>query len=246
MIVQVSACVPDETKVLSVVLPMPRMLGRALAGVLATIAVWGSTAAAQQRAECRYYKVSANSLNVSKDARSDAVFVDVLDKGDVVCVSRDQKAAEADWAYVDHKVPKPGDHVPVEGWVALRQLQQLTPAEITALVGAPASVAAPAAAAAPAGDVLRFSQPVPFGPFPVNGTSIEKLAEGIPQFPPFDGLDESQWKKNCLSCHKWDRQALCEQGASYAKNPRNALRHPHPYGGAYKSALMQWAKGGCQ
>ena len=30
------------------------------------------------------------------------------------------------------------------------------------------------------------------------------------------------------------------------KNPRNALRHPHPFGGAYKSALMQWARNGCQ
>ena len=94
--------------------------------------------------------------------------------------------------------------------------------------------------------MLRFSTPIPFGPFPVNGNTIERLAESVPQFPPFDGLEESMWKKNCSTCHKWDRQALCEQGASYAKNPRNALRHPHPFGGAYKSALMQWAKTGCQ
>jgi hypothetical protein len=80
----------------------------------------------------------------------------------------------------------------------------------------------------------------------VNGSSIEQLAEGIPQFAPFDGLEESMWKKKCSACHKWERQALCDQGASYAKNPKNALRHPHPFGGAYKSALMQWAKSGCQ
>ena len=51
--------------------------------------------------------------------------------------------------------------------------------------------------------------------------------------------------KNCAACHKWDRQTLCEQGASYAKNPRYALRISHPYGG-FSSALMQWAKSGCQ
>jgi hypothetical protein len=95
-------------------------------------------------------------------------------------------------------------------------------------------------------DVLRYTEPIPFGPFPVNGSTIEQLAKGVPLFSPIEGLEESMWKKNCSTCHKWDRQALCEQGASYAKNPRFALRHPHPYGGAYKAALMQWAKAGCQ
>jgi hypothetical protein len=32
----------------------------------------------------------------------------------------------------------------------------------------------------------------------------------------------------------------------YAKNPKAALRHSHPYGGADKIAMMKWAKGGCQ
>jgi hypothetical protein len=67
-----------------------------------------------------------------------------------------------------------------------------------------------------------------------------------PMFSPIDGLDESLWKKPCSSCHRWDRAQLCAQGASYAKNPRSALRHPHPFGGAYKVALMNWAKSGCQ
>ena len=66
------------------------------------------------------------------------------------------------------------------------------------------------------------------------------------QAAPIDGLEETVWKKNCSNCHKWERQSLCEQGASYAKNPRFALRHPHPYGGGFKAALMQWAKAGCQ
>jgi hypothetical protein len=203
-----------------------------------------STAATAEQSPCRYFKVQVNSLNVSKEPRGDSVFIDMLDKGEVVCVTRDEKSGGKDWGYVADKVVKPNDRPPVGGWIELRPLQPLSPAEIAAVTGTPApAVAAPSP---PADDVLRFSQPVPFGPFPVNGNSIEKLADAIPQFPPFDGLDENQWKKNCSSCHKWERQALCEQGASYAKNPRNALRHPHPYGGAYKSALMQWAKGGCQ
>jgi hypothetical protein len=212
----------------------------------ACVAVWGWSASAQGPA-CRYYKVQANSLNVSKEARGDSLFIDVLDKGEIVCVTRDEKVGDRDWVYIAHKLPKPNEKAPVEGWTNLRLLQPLSPAEITAATGAAAAQSAPAAPAAapPADDVLRFSQPVPFGPFPVNGRSIEELAQGIPQFPPFEGLEESLWKKNCAACHKWDQRTLCEQGASYAKNPRYALRISHPYGG-FSSALMQWAKSGCQ
>lgn len=205
------------------------------------LSCWSANA---QTPACRYYKVEASSVNVSKDAREDSIFIDMLDKGEIACVTRDQKVADRDWGFVLHKVTSPGQTAPIEGWTNLRQLAPLTPAEVAVITGAPAP-AAPVPAP-PADNVLRFSAPIPFGPYPVTGNSIEKLAESIPQFAPFDGLEEALWKKNCSTCHKWDRQALCEQGATYAKNPRNALRHPHPFGGAYKSALMQWAKGGCQ
>jgi hypothetical protein len=207
-------------------------------------AVMGWTARAQEP-NCRYYKVQPNSLNVSKEARGDASFIDVLDKGEIVCVTRDQKVGDRDWAYIAHKIVPPAERRPVEGWSNLRSLQQLSEAEAAAVRGPPPPSPAAAAAAPPPDDVLRFSEPVPFGPFPVNGRSIEELAAGTPQFPPFDGLDESVWKKNCSACHKWDRQSLCEQGASYAKNPRYALRLSHPYGG-FSVALMTWAKTGCQ
>jgi hypothetical protein len=93
---------------------------------------------------------------------------------------------------------------------------------------------------------LRFNEPVPFGPFPVNGNTIKQLADSIPFFPPIEGQNEALWKKNCSTCHKWDRQTLCQQGASYAANPQNMLRQQHPFGGAFKVALMRWSKSGCQ
>ena len=76
--------------------------------------------------------------------------------------------------------------------------------------------------------------------------SLEQLVQGVPLFPPIEGLDESIWKKNCNACHKWDRRTLCEQGATYIKDPKMALRGSHPYGGPEKVAIMQWAKTGCQ
>lgn len=155
----------------------------------ACIAVCGWAASAQEQG-CRYYKVQANSLNISKEPRRDAVFIDVLDKGEVVCVTRNEKVGDRDWVYIAHKYPKPGERSPVEGWTNLRLLQQVSASEAAAATGAPAAAApAPAVAAAPTDDVLRFTQPVPFGPFPVDGRSIEDLAKGIPQFPPFEGLE---------------------------------------------------------
>ena len=93
---------------------------------------------------------------------------------------------------------------------------------------------------------MRFTEPLTSSPFPVNGRSLETLVQGVPLFPPFEGLDEATWKKPCSACHKWDRMSLCEQGATYVKNPRSALRGSHPYGGPEKIAIMQWAKTGCQ
>ena len=92
---------------------------------------------------------------------------------------------------------------------------------------------------------MRYDQPIPFGPVPVNGTSIKEMIESVPLFPPIEGLDDAQWKKPCSSCHKWDQARLCEQGKTYVQNPKSVLRHSHPFGGADKLALMRWAKSGC-
>jgi hypothetical protein len=187
----------------------------------------------------------------------------MLDRGEIVCVTREQKAGDRDWAYIAYKIPTPNARTPVAGWTDLRALKPLSPEEIAIITKAlpPAPVAkgpppapapapprppAPAAEAPPANEVIRFTEPVPFGPYPVNGHSIEQLINGVPTFPPFEGLEESAWKRTCSSCHKWDRETLCEQGATYAKNPQSALRNPHPYGGGLKTVLMQWAKTGCQ
>ena len=80
-------------------------------------------------------------------------------------------------------------------------------------------------------DDLRYDQPIPFGPYPVNGLTIEQLIETVPLFAPIEGLEESIWKKSCATCHKWNKSRLCEQGGTYSKAARNVLRHQHPMGG---------------
>jgi hypothetical protein len=227
-------------------------------GLLTCGALWRAEA---QAPACQYFKVRANTANVSKEPRADSIFIDLLDKGDIVCVTRNQKAADTDLAYIRHKLSAPGKHTTVEGWVDRVVLQQLSPDEVAAATGEAAPPTAEAApgrnptastpsaqptAPGPQDEGLRYSKPIPFGPFPVVGNSIEQLAAGIPVFPPFEGLDDSQWKKSCSNCHKWDRNTLCAQGTSYVKNPKLVVRHPHPYGGGFKEALMEWAKGGCK
>jgi hypothetical protein len=218
-----------------------------LFGSLAAVA--GAGTAQAQQPDCRYFRVQANGLNIAKEPKGDSVFIDMLDKNDVVCVTRNQKVGDRDWGFIAHKVEKPDQHKAVEGWATMRSLQPATPEELAAVRGiAAAPPPPPVAAAAPSqDDVLKYTAPITFGPFPVNGHSIEELITGTPLFPPIEGLDDSVWKKTCSNCHKWDQRTLCEQGTSYAKNPKASLRISHPYGGGvFQLALMRWAKSGCQ
>jgi hypothetical protein len=198
--------------------------------------VWAQSATAQE--QCKRYKVLPGTLNISKEPRGDAPYIDVLEKDDEVCVGNTRKVGERDWGFVEYKLLKPGQRQ-IEGWTNLKLLQPLSPAD----QGAEASAADPSAE-----EIVRFDQPLRSGPYPVNGQSLEQLILGIPLFPPFDGIPDNQWKtKHCNDgCHQWDRRTLCEQGALYLKNPAMVLRKPHPYGGAEKVAVMQWVKNGCQ
>ncbi len=211
-----------------------------LAASIGLVTSWGMSRFAEAQApvpSCRYFSVQAPSANVSKEPRGDAAIIDVLNHGDMLCVTQQQKDGAREWVFVAQKVLKPDNRQTVDGWVNARTLQPVQGPEAENLSKPPAP---------PLESPLKFDEPIGIGPFPVNGKSIEQLARDVPLFPPIEGLDEAVWKKNCTACHVWDRRALCEQGASYAKNPKSAMRHPHPYGGAYKLALLQWAKSGCQ
>ncbi|MDH3579726.1 MAG: hypothetical protein OEM91_03780 [Hyphomicrobiales bacterium] len=242
---------------------MNRIVVFCLAGVIGVAFVplgWAAEPA------CTYYKVNTSLLNISKEAGS-GIYIDVLEDGEIACITRQQKSDGRDWGFIAHKLQKPDGTAPVNGWSTLAYLKKLSAAEAKAAGAgktAPAATAAspppaakspadalPSAAATPPAkirpeDVLRFDQPVPFGPYPVNGNTLKKLAESTPLFPPIEGLDEALWKKQCTSCHKWNQQRLCAQGGTYVKVARYALRHQHPFGGAYKIALMKWSRSGCQ
>src|SRR5262249_7569612 len=103
---------------------MIHRLALCLAGLLA------DQIADAQEPECRLYKVTADSLTVSKDPRSDAPYTDVLDKATVVCLTREQKAGGRDWGYIPYKLTKPDQRRRVEGWANLRLMQPLSANEI--------------------------------------------------------------------------------------------------------------------
>ncbi len=189
---------------------------------------------------------------------------DALFDGDIVCVTRKEKVNGTEWAYISNKLDGPNVRTPVGGWSDLKYLQALSAdAARTALAGTappagkrPATAATTAPPAAPAAqgaaaamrpeDILRFDQPIPFGPYPVNGHSLKEMIDSTLQFPPIKGLDESLWKKKCTSCHQWNQARLCEQGKTYVKSAKMVLRVPHPFGGAFKLAIMRWTKSGCE
>lgn len=251
---------------------------------LALIVSAGS-AFAQQPA-CTFYKVNTGMLNISQEPGGDR-YIDALYDGDVACITRTAASKRTDWAFIAQKLDSPTEGTPVQGWALMKDLQQISPSEASALLAdsspaspkanqsaAPANAAtqsAPAAAAkaptakganvpaaaAPAAahtntaaamrpeDVLRFDQPIPFGPFPVNGHSIKEMIDAVPLFSPVEGLDESLWTKKCTNCHQWNQDRLCQQALTYVRQPRFVLRVSHPFGGTLKLALMRWAKSGC-
>jgi len=103
--------------------------------------------------------------------------------------------------------------------------------------------------------IAPVTKPQPFGfdekfsaEFPeLEGQSLLDLATGVPTFAPADIVPSSQWEDvSCGGCHTFDQANLCEQGAYYFNHDKGRIaRIQHPYGGGFKTKLMQWAEGGC-
>ena len=232
------------------------MIGRIVLTLALTLTLACGAGAASAQETCALYRVNTSVLNISKEAGG-ILYNDALFDGDNACVTRTVNVKGVDWAFISHKV-QGQKFTPVEGWAALQYLQPV-PASPPPAAGSPppaagATPAPPGAAPSPAPgataairpeDVLRFEQPIPFGPYPLNGRTLKQLIDSVPMFPPIEGIDESLWKKNCTGCHQWNQARLCEQAKTYVETPRNALRVPHPFGGTLKIALMRWAKSGC-
>jgi hypothetical protein len=237
---------------------VPKILLGAALGIGAAVVLYANMSDAQEPA-CRFFKVQSDNVNISKEPRGDSTYIDVLDSGEIVCVTREQKADGRDWAFIVHKLAKPpGTRKPVNGWANARVMQPASPGELAAAQGTPvapapaptaqAPSASPGSSPAASGEkVVRFADPIPFGPVAVAGKTLEQLAAAdAPLFPPIEGIPEALWKKPCAACHKWNKETLCDQGASYVKNPASAFRNQHPYGGPMKLTLLEWAKQGCQ
>ncbi len=199
--------------------------------VVLCLALLSGPAAAQEPA-CTFYKVDTSFLNVSKDVGGH-IYTDVLYDGEIACVSRQDKAHGEDWGFISYKLEGSSGRKAVDGWSSLRAMKQLSPAEAAAVGSrrAPAAAAKPAPpSAAPVApvpgsatvrpeDVLRFNQPVPFGPFPVNGKTIKELAEGIPLFSPIEGLEESSGRRSAARATNGTRHGCATRARPMRRTP---------------------------
>ena len=98
-------------------------------------------------------------------------------------------------------------------------------------------------------------KPRPFGfddkfseEFPeLEGQSLLDLATGVATFAPAETVPNSEWGEvSCGGCHSFNQTNLCEQGAYYFNHDKQRIgRIQHPYGGGFKTKLMEWAEGGC-
>lgn len=203
---------------------------------------------------CDTYRVEARLLNMRAEPNVFGTIIDVLRYNELVCIAKNETAGGQDWGYVVSKSRPDGSATQaVEGWTSVRYLAKVeTPDSSPSPVATDDRTSAPPpidATPAPASDqqvTLNFTDPVPFGPFPVRGRSLEQLANSLPLFAPIDGLSEDRWKRQCTSCHQWNKDRLCDQGKSYMADPASIIRIQHPYGGPYKKALATWAGSGCE
>ncbi|MBO0905462.1 hypothetical protein [Jiella sonneratiae] len=232
---------------------MPR-LSLLVAAIFGALALSGPALAQS----CDTYRVEARLLNMRAEPNVFGTILDVLRYNELVCVSKNETTGGQDWGYVVSKSrPDGSDTQKAEGWTSLRYL-----AKVDQPAGSPTPVAGDDQAGAvpdpgsgqtvaPPPDTeqpvtLSFSEPVPFGPFPVRGRTLEQLSNSLPLFSPIEGLPEAKWKRQCTTCHQWNKDRLCDQGKSYAANPGSIIRIQHPYGGPFKKALSTWAASGCQ
>ena len=198
---------------------------------LAMSAVVGSA----QEAGCQLHEVTSRILNVSKDQAGE-VFIDVLQQGDVACVVRPSTGGGNERGFVAHKMLKSGDKAQIDGWVRLSYLKPVSMAAVAPSASAEKPAARPSAAppqpstaqqansSAPsppplppnpapatidADDVRRFDQPIPFGPVPVNGSTLRTLANSVPLFSPLEGLDAAQCKHPVSTAGTIRRHRYC-------------------------------------
>jgi len=247
------------------------MIGR----IVFCLALFFSAGVASAQDACTIYKVNTSLLNISKDAGgdiyNDALFdgdivcvarTQNVGGADWGYISHKLEPANVrtpveGWSSLQYLqamsaadaraalAGAPSAGAPAAPPAAAESAPTPAPMAPPAVARAPSAAPAGATVAIRAEDTLRFDQPIPFGPFPLNGHSLKELIDTVPLFPPIEGLEESLWKKKCTSCHQWDQASLCQQAATYVQTPRYALRVPHPFGGTLQIALMRWSKSGC-
>lgn len=95
---------------------------------------------------------------------------------------------------------------------------------------------------------VKFDLPLSAPGSVIDGILLSNLFTLSPEFPPVPDLPEEYWKtQNCSNCHEWTRDRLCEQSNVYLNlSAQPSLEKEHPFGGALKRNLKQWAAGGCQ
>jgi hypothetical protein len=132
---------------------------------------------------CRYFELTSILVNVRRDPGRPGGYLDVLEKGDVACVTEQRKLNDATWAFVREKTADDGSTSDVGGWANMRYLTPGTApgAAKTATATAPPApkvaveVAKPAKPTEPA---TTASPPTPPPPTAGTATTPAAKAEG--------------------------------------------------------------------
>jgi len=205
--------------------------------------------------------IAANAKSEGKERRSRfglrgmmaaaAVLVAVVGTGYFYVQGTQSAHSEA----VVYSVPVFDDEPDVDTLPAYVAEEKSIDPQVEIAAVAPITAIAPVATAAPS---PISPSTVPAAPLGFNdkltaefneleGQSLLDLATGVPLYPPSANVPDAAWSDvSCGGCHSFDQADLCEQGAYYFNHDKARItRIQHPYGGGFKTKLMEWAEGGC-
>jgi len=100
---------------------------------------------AHAQGNCQLYDTTGEVVDVFKTPSTQGAYFELLERGDITCISRQQQSGSRNWGFIEYRKDKSGQKVVVKGWVDLQFVARkggVTPARATPQQGQPSGVSA--------------------------------------------------------------------------------------------------------
>ena len=91
-----------------------------VAGVLISLVVAMAPLPSTAQEDCELYDTTGEIVDVFKTPSAKGKYFELLERGDVTCISKQQKTGDQSWGFVTYRKEQSGRKVAVNGWVNLQ------------------------------------------------------------------------------------------------------------------------------